>query len=82
MIYNGEEDGLGTVDVFVEGDVITSGVCVLSSGVVCTVPFIATRCASNWSVHGSAGKNGPEMRLAWALEGLGKGLQSQVDGLV
>ena len=48
--------------------------CVLSSVVVCGVPFSATRCKSNRSKHGSDGRNNPEMVLEWTLEGLGKGL--------
>ena len=78
----GEEDGLKTVDVCVDGDAVSWGICVSCSGAVCRVLFIATRCASSWSMHSSAGKNGPEMRLEWVLEGLGKGLQRGVDGLL
>ena len=45
----------------------------LSVGVFCRVPFIATRCVSNWSMHSSTGGGGPEMGLEWALEGLERG---------
>ena len=48
--------------------------CVSCSGVVCRVPFSATRCVSIKSKHGSVGSNGPEMGLEWVLEGPEKGL--------
>ena len=60
----------------------TQGVCVSSSIDVCRVSFSATRCASNWSKHGSTGGDGPEMGLEWVLEGLGMELLRWTDGLV
>ena len=53
-----------------------------SCGIICRAPFIARGCVSNWSMHGSAGKNGPEMELEWVLVGLEKGLQRWLDDLV
>ena len=50
--------------------------------VVCRVLFSATRCASNWYKHGSAGGDGPEMGLEWVLEGSERGLQTWMGGLV
>ena len=52
------------------------GMCVLS------VPFSDTRCVSNLSKHSIAGDDGPEMGLEWVLDGLEKGLQIWMDGLV
>ena len=61
---------------------MAQGVCVLSSGVVCRVPFRTTRCVRNWSKHASTGVNGPQVGLEWVLHGPEKGLQTWVYGLV
>ena len=60
-----KEEGLKIVNVLVEGDAVLWGICVSSSGFACKVPFIDTRCVSNWSMHISVDRNGPDMRLEW-----------------
>ena len=61
----GEEVGLDMADSLVVGDASSGGICVSSCGIARRVLFIATRCASNWSMLGSFGKNGPEKGLEW-----------------
>ena len=46
LVYDGEKHGL-SVDILIVGDEGSGCVCVLSSGVVCRVPFSAKRCMSN-----------------------------------
>ena len=62
-ICDDEEDGMEIVDVLSKGYAGSGAVCVSSVGVVCRVPFIATRYVSNWCMLGSAGGDGPEMGL-------------------
>ena len=73
LVCDGDEDGLKSVDVL-EDDSGTGGICVSSIGMVCRVPFFATRCVSNWSMQDSAGRDSHEIGLEWALEGPEKGL--------
>ena len=59
LVCDGKEDRL-SVDMLVVGDEGTRSVCVLlSSCVVCKVPFSDTRYASNLSKHSIAGGGGP-----------------------
>ena len=46
LACDGKEEGL-SVDMLIVGDEGSGGVCMSSSGVVCRVPFSATRCVSN-----------------------------------
>ena len=69
FVCDGEEHGLSE-NVLVMGDEGSRGECVLSLGVVCMVPFRATRCVSNVSKLNTAGGDGPEkgtrMSVRWS----------------
>ena len=60
-----EEAGLDMLDSLDESDAGSGGISGSPCDVAYKVPFIATRCVSNWSMLGSVGENGPEMGLEW-----------------
>ena len=62
FVCDGEEHGLSD-DELVVGDEGSSGVWMLSLGVVCMVSFKETKCVSNLPKHNTAGGDGPEMGL-------------------
>ena len=63
-----EEVGLDMMDLLAESDAGSGSICVSSCVVASGVPFIATRCTSKWSTHGSSDK----MVLKWARKDFGQ----------
>ena len=63
FVHDGKEHGLSDDDELFVGDEGSKSVWVLSSDIVCMVPFKETRCVNSLSKHKTAGGNGPKMGL-------------------